>query len=251
MGRPIKAKYFVKGGPKDPSNIVKYEGVTVSINANGTHYSTGATATFSAPQSANGVNATLTLAVNTTTGAISAATIANVGSGYNVAPTVTVVPPATQTATVTTNTTNALTLSGVNGVYIGMKAVGTGINTATTYVSNIVGNVVTLTQNNANPDLRGNTITFSDVGSGATFTVGLTQTETVAAVPAAGQMTIIAKDSNGNSYYVTKLTSRKALLTRQTQNGSNAWLFASGSTARWALGWASASNNTIVGVQSY
>lgn len=63
----------------------------------------------------------------------------------------------------------------------------------------------------------------------------------VAAAPAAGQMNIIATDANGNTYYVTKITDRKVWLTQQTQNGSNAWLYANdtsgvaggGALAKW------------------
>jgi len=51
-----------------------------------------------------------------------------------------------------------------------------------------------------------------------------------------GQMNIIATDANGNTYYVTKLTAHKALLTRQTQSGSNAWLYTTGQTAKWTIG---------------
>lgn len=71
--------------------------------------------------------------------------------------------------------------------------------------------------------------------------------------PQAGEMTIIASDYNGNTYYVTKLTSRKALLTRKTQNGSNAWVYGvldsqTGTYidyARWTLGAAVGTDKTV------
>jgi hypothetical protein len=50
---------------------------------------------------------------------------------------------------------------------------------------------------------------------------------------AAGEMTVMATDANGNTYFVTKLTSHKALLTQGVQSGSNAWLYATGETAPW------------------
>jgi hypothetical protein len=65
---------------------------------------------------------------------------------------------------------------------------------------------------------------------------GIGQCHLVASSPSAGQMTIIATDANGNTYYVTKLTAHKALLTRQTQNGMSAWLYATGQTAKWTIG---------------
>jgi hypothetical protein len=55
----------------------------------------------------------------------------------------------------------------------------------------------------------------------------------VAAAPTAGQMTIIATDANGSTYYVTKLTSRKATLTQNVVNGS--FLFATDATAQWGF----------------
>jgi hypothetical protein len=56
---------------------------------------------------------------------------------------------------------------------------------------------------------------------------------------AAGEMNLLATDVLGSTYYVTKLTSRKALLTRNTDAGSG-WSFVSGSQAGWTLGAASA-----------
>ena len=176
MGRPIKSKYFLKSGPQAPGVAVTYAGVTVSINANGTHYSSGATATFSAPNDTGGQQASLTLTVNTSTGAISAATIANIGSGYNVAPSVTVNKPASVTLSATLSTTTNV-ISGITttGIYVGMKMDGAPGMPANNYVRVVTASAVHGTYN-----FTSNTTTnvsFSDQGSGATFTVGLTNTE--------------------------------------------------------------------------
>jgi hypothetical protein len=64
---------------------------------------------------------------------------------------------------------------------------------------------------------------------------GYGRVKLVAKTPAIGEANIIATDRNGNTYYVTKLTSRKAYVTRLTQNGANAWLFVSGTPAKWIL----------------
>lgn len=175
MGRPIKARYFVKPGPKDPGVAITGQGVTVSINANGTHYSTGATAAFSAPQ-LTGQQATLTLTVNTTTGAISAATIANPGSGYTTAPTVTVTT-ATGVSIAATGTSGASTVyvAATTGIYVGMKVLGTGINAGATYVTNVNTQFVNVSA--ANASTVTGVVSFVDTGAGATFTVGLTQAE--------------------------------------------------------------------------
>lgn len=50
---------------------------------------------------------------------------------------------------------------------------------------------------------------------------------------AAGEMDINALDSNGNMYYVTKLTERRARLTRKA-GGSN-YVYANGQTAPWSF----------------
>lgn len=290
MGRPIKESYFLTNAAGAGEVMTQYQGVTASVNAGGTHYSTGVTAVVSAPNDAAGLNATVSLTVTTATGAIASISVTNQGSGYNAAPTVTIVAPATQTATVTTNTTNTLTLNGVNGIYVGMKVVGTGINTGTTYVLavNPSTKVVGLSLANANSNLVGNVITFSDTGSGATFTTGLTSVDLVAGTIAttayipvadggtsavtstivkqkgshrylienaqgtgicnlvttstsltAGQMSVIATDANGSTYFVGKLTMNYAVLYQYAKSGS--FVIDNGARAQWTTGSASGS----------
>ena len=51
---------------------------------------------------------------------------------------------------------------------------------------------------------------------------------------AVGEMTITATDANGNTYYVSKLTSRKAVLVRLVDDGSDGdWVYATGESAPW------------------
>lgn len=59
------------------------------------------------------------------------------------------------------------------------------------------------------------------------------------------EMNIIATDANGNTYYVTKLTARKARLIQLTQNGANAWLVANGGQTGWNVG---SATGTIVSI---
>jgi hypothetical protein len=61
----------------------------------------------------------------------------------------------------------------------------------------------------------------------------LTATDT----PAAGEMNLIATDTNGSTYWVTKLTARRCILTRRTM--STAYLFATNGSAGWTIGSAS------------
>lgn len=58
---------------------------------------------------------------------------------------------------------------------------------------------------------------------------------------AAGQMNLIATDVNGSTYYVTKLTNRKAWLSTATL--STSFEYADGSVARWSL--AAATTGTV------
>jgi hypothetical protein len=58
---------------------------------------------------------------------------------------------------------------------------------------------------------------------------------------AAGQMNIIATDVNGSTYYVTKLTARRAYVTTATDNGG--FEYADGTSAGWSL--AAATTGTL------
>ena len=60
-------------------------------------------------------------------------------------------------------------------------------------------------------------------------------------------MNIIATDSLGNTYYVTKLTAHKALLTRKTDlNADSDWVYATGDSARWTFSAATGTDKTVV-----
>jgi hypothetical protein len=63
---------------------------------------------------------------------------------------------------------------------------------------------------------------------------------------AVGQMTIIATDVNGSTYFVEKLTAHKAYLVQYTKNGSFA--FANNAAAGWTL---SSASTGIVSIASY
>lgn len=62
-----------------------------------------------------------------------------------------------------------------------------------------------------------------------TSRVALTTTDT----PAPGGAYVVATDANGSTYWVTKLTARRARLVRRTMNGS--YLHATGATAAWSF----------------
>jgi hypothetical protein len=61
---------------------------------------------------------------------------------------------------------------------------------------------------------------------------------------AVGEMTITATDSNGNTYYVSKLTRHKATLVRLVDDGADGdWLYATNGVAPW--GFAAAAGSVV------
>jgi hypothetical protein len=61
----------------------------------------------------------------------------------------------------------------------------------------------------------------------------------------AGKMNLIATDVNGSTYWVTKLTARRAILTQRTMSGS--YLFATNSAAGWTI---SAASTGVVSISN-
>jgi len=58
-----------------------------------------------------------------------------------------------------------------------------------------------------------------------------------------GYMSIIATDARGNTYFVTKLTAKKATLIAKQQNGQQNWVHANGAVAQW--GFAAATGSIV------
>jgi hypothetical protein len=63
----------------------------------------------------------------------------------------------------------------------------------------------------------------------------------------AGEMCLIATDTEGCTYYVNKLTARRAYLTRKTSAGAG-YRFADGSSAGWTISAASTGVVSIANV---
>jgi len=266
MGRPLKHRFFARGG-KVAEDVIGFAGVAVTINggsSTGTLYSQGAKLTVSAPNNADGITATTTLSINGS-GVVTGVTVSNMGSGYNTVPTLTLSTATGQTVTANgAASTTTLTVNYANNLYVGMKAIGTGINASATYIGAINGTVLTLTQPNASTITNG-TIAFVDVGTGATFNASLIQADVLpnsiqmtaylttgsSAVISeiikqegsrsyfaknaqgrgrvklathdalvAGEAKIIATDVGGATYFVKKLTGRKAVLVNRTNTST-------------------------------
>ena len=178
MGRPLNEKYF--GELNYPYADIAHarsgvggEGiatVSIPVGGEGINYSQGTTLIITAPQITNGQTPVLTPTINSA-GTLTNITVTSAGSGYTSTSgvQVTVVKPATQTATAVTGTSGASTIqvTGVNGVYVGMGVTGNNVGSSAKVVS-ISGTTVTVSV----PNTQGvnGTITFTDNGSGITNT---------------------------------------------------------------------------------
>ncbi len=229
MGRPLNKKYFANTNYQDFGFAnVGGEGVaSVAIAAPiAASMNTGATATFSAPEIAGGQTATGTVTIDGN-GDITAVTITSAGSGYTAVPTITItdtVAGGGETATLTSGSggvTITLT-SGASARQNGIKCEAHPAGEAEATTGDIIKQVST-------------TRYKVRVGS----TTGICKLVTSASL-SDGEMTITATDANSNAYWVTKLTARKARLTRKSAGDGD---FATGAVVKWTFG--NASSDTV------
>ena len=181
MGRPIKKKFFgnlitpFQNHATGGRTGVGGEGMlsVIAVATSGTLYSAGATLVVSSPDITNGIRATATPTISLPgLGGITAVTLVTTGTGYTSTATITATT-ATGVAKVTTGTsaTNIIYPATITGIYVGMKVVGTGINTGSTYVSTIYSTGTVLSA--ANASTVTGTVSFIDVGSGFTALTGV------------------------------------------------------------------------------
>lgn len=203
MGRPLNKKYF--GNTNTPQ--IGGEGVasvTIAGEFSGFTLAT-TTVTFSAPQLPTGVTATGTATIDA--GAVTAIVMTNAGSGYTSAPTVTIADSDVGAEVTTGTATAVLTSSKVNAITVTGRVVA--------------GSTVAL-------DIIKQTGSRRYLATDGTNT-GVVELQ-IDAVNAAGEANIIATDSDNGTYYVTKITAHKALVTQGT--GTQ---FASGTSVPWVL----------------
>jgi hypothetical protein len=207
MGRPIKKRYFSGG-----ADVVVRAGESVSsvaILTSGTNYSSSATSgvVFSNPDLLGGTLATGYITVNGA-GNITNLFIINSGSGYTSDPGIAIVGGTGTGAT-------------FNASLLGVSVVNPGKIACTAYLPKGVSSQASaiLKQESSRRYLVQNTD-----GDGI---CKLTASGSLAA----GQMSIVATDSASNSYYVTKLTSRKAQVTPFTTGQ-----FAANALVGWTTG---------------
>ena len=206
MGRPLNKKYFANTNYQDfgTANVggesvasVTAPAGTLADLVDGTY--TIPAASIGAPDIAGGAKPVLSVTVTDVT--TYTVTVVSAGSGYTSAPTITfdgsvaggtgsATPVATLTATGTARQ---------NGIAAYAMTVPAG--------NNLLGDIIKQVSGR-----RYKVRTSEGVAVCKLVTDGVAN--------AVGEMTITATDANGNTYYVSKLTGRKAVLVRLTDDGS-------------------------------
>lgn len=223
MGRPLNKKFFgnrnigTTGTGDDGIGGQSVASVTLGGTWTGFTLAT-TTVVFSAPQLPNGVTAAGTATI--VGDEITAIVITEKGSGYTAVPTVTIADSDVG-AEVTGTATAVLTVdTGAPGSAtnqenaISISAFVPGGSSA------VVGDIVKQSSSRAYR---------------VTTAQGTGRCDLVAAAPAAGEMTMTAVDSVGGTYYVTKLTARRALIIQGDRTGTQFVTGATGITIPWSF----------------
>lgn len=209
MGRPIKKKFFANTNVAITGEGVGGESVaTIAKNNTGTLYTTSTTIslTFTAPQIAGGQTATGNVTTNAL-GNVATVTLTDGGSGYTSTPTATVTGGTTGTVATFTYTMTSNRQNGLN---------------ASAYITGGSQRIADIVKQESSHRYL---VRTAD---------GLGQCKLVAASTlAAGQMNLVATDTNGSTYYVTKLTARRAVITQSTASGS--FVFANNASVGWNI----------------
>jgi hypothetical protein len=215
MGRPIKKTFFGNLNNPEHGSVVLGSGVggegiaAIAVTNGGSGYRTTSTSiTFGTPQITGGVAATGYLTVNGG-GAIASVTITDPGSGY-------------------LSTSSIFTLNAT----FGSSAVLVASLTTTVPNALAISSYIEGGSSRTNGDIikqessRRYLVQNAD-GSGQ---CRLVNTSTLTA----GTMNLIATDVGGNTYFVTKLTARRAVLTRYLNNEAD-WEYADGAVSGWNI----------------
>ena len=234
MGRPIKKKFFGSlttpyqnqaSGGRTGVGAEGIASIAVTNTASNSGYSTTTSVTWvaSAPQIAGGITASGTAAVSFVggTGRVQSLTVVNAGTGYTTTGSLalTFTPSSAGTAT----TFSAVLSAGRQNAIAFTSYLTTG--------SSAVNAGDILKQEASKRYLVQNA-----QGQGQ---CKLVTTSTLTA----GEMNIVATDANGSTYYVRKLTARKAVVVQSTL--STAFLVGNGVSTGWTL---DAASGTIVSI---
>lgn len=186
MGRPINKKYF---GNRNPDGVAGEGIASVTISNSGTLYLGSEAPTVEAPELPGGTTATVD--VTFANGNVTSVTLTGAGSGYTSAPAITFTPASTGTTATFVVTLTDAREAGITGHAWVPGGSGSELGDIIKQVSSTRYRVTT------------------SEGTGVCKLVGDNPI-------AEGEMNIIATDSAGGTYYVTKLTSRRATIVRDT-----------------------------------
>jgi hypothetical protein len=226
MGRPIKKKFFGNINATQYGSLTLGTGVggegVASVSVSGTFGGKTTATTYTIPASVigapnitGGAKPTMTISFSsTTTGAV---TVLTPGSGYTSAPAIS--GAALQA------------LGGGTGTVVLTATISTSVQDAIQIISYLPGGASRTGGDILKQESSRRYLIQNSDGQGVC--------KLVAAAPAAGEMNIVATDAGGATYYVTKLTGRKATLTNKTDT-STAY-YVSGEVAPWTIGSASGS----------
>jgi hypothetical protein len=188
--------------------VLAYNGATAASNPGST-----VTQMFTTGGTGNNLRVTITWGVL-------AVAINEKGSGYVSAPAITMTGNATKAAVLTTDTGNVGSATNQENAIVAYAYV-TGNNLIADIKKQVSGRRYKVTTSEG-------TLTCKLVTDGVASAVG--------------EMTITATDANGNTYYVSKLTSRLATLVRLVDDGiAGDWVHADGTRAPWSFAAASGS----------
>jgi hypothetical protein len=209
MGRPIKKKFFANTNIAITGEGVGGESVaTIAKNNTGTLYTTSTTIslTFTAPQIAGGQTASGSVTTNVL-GNVATVTLTDGGSGYTSTPSAIVTGGTTGTLATFTYTMTSNRQNGLN-----VRA----------YLTGGAAKIADIVKQEASH--RYLVRTADGIGQ-----CKLVNTSTLTV----GQMNLVATDTNGSTYYVTKLTARRAVVTQSTASGS--FVYANNASVGWNI----------------
>jgi hypothetical protein len=225
MGRPINKKYFGYGNTGGVGGE-GFSSLVVTNTATNAGYSTTTSVTWvaSSPQLTGGTAAAGTASVSFVTGQgrIQSLSVTTAGTGY------------TSTGSVTLTFTPAKAGTGTSVAFL-LSLTNAVTNTIASSAW-VPGGTQALTADIVSQQASHRYRVATSEGTGVC--------QLVAAAPAAGgQMTIVATDSAGNEYYVTKLTARRAVVYQKSGSG---YQFFNGDSVGWNLVAAQANVSVLV-----
>ena len=218
MGRPLNKKYFGNrniGTAATTDNGIGGKGIaSVTIGGSWSGFTQAtSTVTFSAPELPGGVTATGTVTI--TAGAPTLVTMTNKGSGYTALPTVTIADSDVGAET--------------SGTATAVFEVDSGNVGSATNNENAISMTARLTGGTAGAvDIIKQVSTNRYKVTDGTRT-GIVKLKSSVAT-AAGEGSVRLLDSVGGTYFATKITARKATVTRGTGTA-----FATGASVKWNM----------------